>query len=358
MKRFKIDLGERSYEILIGPGLLRRTGEFLCAAVSASRAVVVTHPSINRLYGERTVKSLVQAGLKVDCIEMPEGEDHKSLEEAEKIFDRLLQLNCDRRSVLVALGGGVIGDLTGFVAATFMRGVPFIQAPTTLLAQVDSSVGGKTAVNHRRGKNMIGVFYQPKVVVIDLETLNTLPKEEFRAGLAEVIKYGVIADRELFDYLDAQAQKILQLDPVCLGHIIETSCAIKARVVEQDERESRYRMILNFGHTLGHAIEALTGYTTYKHGEAVAIGMVFAAKLSRETGRCSDAVCRRLTALVEKFGLPSRLPDLAADKIIESMYRDKKNRDKRIKFILAKDIGSIEIVDQVSESVLKKVLEN
>lgn len=358
MKRFKIDLGERSYEILIGQGLLRRTGEFLCEAVSASRAVVVTHPSINRLYGERTVESLVQAGLKVDCIETPEGEDHKSLEEAEKIFDRLLQLNCDRQSVLVALGGGVIGDLTGFVAATFMRGVPFIQAPTTLLAQVDSSVGGKTAVNHRRGKNMIGVFYQPKVVVIDLETLNTLPKEEFRAGLAEVIKYGVIADRELFDYLDAQAQKILQLDPVCLEHIIETSCAIKAKVVEQDERESHYRMILNFGHTLGHAIEALTGYTTYKHGEAVAIGMVFAAKLSRETGRCSDAVCQRLAALVEKFGLPSRLPDLAADKIIESMCLDKKNRDKRIKFILAKDIGSIEIVDQVSESVLKKVLEN
>ncbi|MFQ5716037.1 MAG: 3-dehydroquinate synthase family protein, partial [Nitrospinales bacterium] len=221
-----------------------------------------------------------------------------------------------------------------------------------------SSVGGKTAVNHPRAKNVIGAFYQPQVVIVDPETLNTLPGEEFRAGLAEIVKYGVIADPELFRYLETHAEDILQLNPACIEHIIETSCAIKAGVVEKDERENRHRIILNFGHTLGHAIEALTGYTAYKHGEAIAIGMVYAAKLSKETGRCSDEVCRRLAALVEKFGLPSRLPDLAAGKIIEAMYLDKKTSDKKIRYVLAKEIGSVEIADRVSETVLKKVLEN
>jgi len=358
MKRLNVDLGDRSYEILIGQGLLEHAGRLLSEAVQASRAVVVTHPSIDRLYGEKIIGGLRRAGLKTDCIQVPEGEDHKSLGEAEKIFGRLLELNCDRRSVLVALGGGVVGDITGFVAATFMRGIPFIQVPTTLLAQVDSSVGGKTAVNHPLGKNMIGAFYQPRAVLIDLDTLSTLPREEFRAGLAEVIKYGVIADARLFDYLDGHAADILRQEPACLGHIVETSCAIKGRVVQQDEKENRLRMILNFGHTLGHAIEAVTNYTTYKHGEAIAIGMVYAARLSRETGRCSDTVCRRLASLVEKFGLPSRLPDLPAERLIESMRLDKKSHDERIRFVLAKEIGAVEIVDEVAESVLKKVLEN
>ncbi|MFQ5671845.1 MAG: 3-dehydroquinate synthase [Nitrospinales bacterium] len=358
MKRLNVDLGERSYEILIGQGLLEHTGRLLCEAVQTSRAVVVTHPSIDRLHGEKTVGGLHRAGLKTDCIQVPEGEEHKSLGEAEKLFGRLLELNCDRRSVLVALGGGVIGDLTGFVAATFMRGIPFIQAPTTLLAQVDSSVGGKTAVNHSLGKNMIGVFYQPRAVVIDLDTLNTLPQEEFRAGLAEVIKYGVIADAQLFDYLDDHAENILQRDPACLEHIVETSCAIKGRVVQRDEKENRLRMILNFGHTLGHAIEAVTNYAVYKHGEAIAIGMVYAARLSREMGLCPDTVCRRLASLVEKFGLPSRVPDLPARQLIESMHLDKKSHDERIRFVLAKEIGAVEIVDQVPDAVLKKVLEN
>lgn len=356
MRRLNISLGERSYEILIGQELLGQAGQFLTKAVSLSRAVVLTHPSIYRLYGQKTLESLARAGVKADCIEVPEGESHKSLSDAERIFDRLLELNCDRKSVLVALGGGVIGDLTGFVAATFMRGIPFIQIPTTLLAQVDSSVGGKTAVNLAGGKNLVGVFYQPRVVIVDLETLKTLPADEFRAGMAEIIKYGVIADGKLFDFLDANAEKILRLDPGCLERIVETACAIKARVVEADEREGHYRMILNFGHTLGHAIEALTGYAAYKHGEAVAIGMVYAARLSRELGMCSDDTCRRIKALVEKFGLPSRVPDLPAEQLIQSMYSDKKTVSQQIRFVLVKNLGSVEIGVPVAETDLKKAL--
>jgi 3-dehydroquinate synthase len=358
MKKVKIDLADRSYDILIGRGLLERTGEFLKERVKASRVIVITHPGINRLYGERVIAGLRQNGFNPERIEIPEGEGSKTLDEAGRLYDRLVELNCDRHSVLAALGGGVIGDLTGFVAATFMRGVPFIQIPTTLLAQVDSSVGGKTAVNHPRGKNLIGAFYQPRLVVVDVDTLQTLPQDEFRAGMAEVIKYGVIADRDLFEFIDENAKAILGLDLAALEHIIETSCAIKARVVEKDERESQYRMILNFGHTIGHALEALTAYSGLKHGEAVAIGMVYAARLSQEIGKCSDDASRRIRALVEKVGLPCRLPKLKVGEIIEAMYLDKKAENKNIRFILVKDIGFVEIADGVSESVLQKILQD
>ena len=357
MKQLNIDLGERSYDILIGQGLLDQAGKLIQSAVSAKRAVVVTNPSIHRLFGPRLMDSLEGAGYLTQVILIPEGEDHKSLNQAEIIYDHLMKFHCDRTSILIALGGGVIGDLTGFVAATFMRGVPYVQIPTTLLAQVDSSVGGKTAVNHPKGKNMIGAFYQPRFVIIDLDTLKTLPREEFRSGLAEVVKYGVIADAKLFQYLESYWVQILELNPDRLAHIIETSCSIKARVVEKDERESRHRMILNFGHTLGHAIEALTDYKKFKHGEAVAIGMVFAGKLSQATGRCSEEVVRNITRLIEKLGLPSRSPKFPSETFIETMYHDKKTQDKYIKFILVRDIGSIEIVDQVNETVLKKSLD-
>jgi 3-dehydroquinate synthase len=265
-------------------------------------------------------------------------------------------LNCDRKSVLVALGGGVIGDLVGFVAATYQRGIPFIQMPTTLLSQVDSSVGGKTAVNHPKGKNMIGAFYQPRLVVVDLETLRTLPSNEYRAGLAEIVKYGVISDASLFEFLETHCKEILSLDHECLSHIIETSCAIKAAVVEKDERESHYRMILNFGHTLGHAIESLTGYSSFIHGEAVAMGMVRAAKLSHSMGKCSEEVPMRLEALLKKLGLPVEMPKLESSAVIESLYHDKKTMDHKIKFILVKEIGSIEIVDHMPEAEILKVL--
>lgn len=349
-------MGERSYEILIGPGLRKQVGELLKAVFNPSRVVIITHPSINLIYGEEVAANCIAQGWATDIIEVPEGESSKNLGQAEKLYDRLLELNCDRKSALVALGGGVIGDLTGFVAATYQRGIPFIQVPTTLLSQVDSSVGGKTAVNHPKGKNMIGAFYQPRLVVTDLETLRTLSTKEYRAGLAEIVKYGVISDVRLFEFLETNYKKILNLDHDCLSYIIETSCAIKARVVEKDERESHHRMILNFGHTLGHAIESLTDYSSYIHGEAVAIGMVQAAELSHSMGKCSKEVPRRLEALLKNLGLPVKMPGLDSTAVIESLYHDKKTMDHKIKFILVKEMGSIEIVDQVPESEISKIL--
>jgi 3-dehydroquinate synthase len=356
MQRLGIDLGERSYEILIGLGLRKRVGEFIKAVFNPSRVVIITHPSINGLYGKEVVANCIEQGWATDIIEVPEGESSKNLGQAEKLYDRLLELNCDRKSALVALGGGVIGDLVGFVAATYQRGIPFIQVPTTLLSQVDSSVGGKTAVNHPKGKNMIGAFYQPRLVVTDLETLRTLPAKEYCAGLAEIVKYGVISDAKLFDFLETNYQKILRLDHECLSYIIETSCAIKAKVVEKDERESHHRMILNFGHTLGHAIESLTNYSRYIHGEAVAIGMVQAAELSHSMEKCSKEVPRRLQALLKNLGLPVEMPGLDSTAIIESLYHDKKTMDHKIKFILVKEIGSIEIFDQMPEAEILKIL--
>ena len=356
MQRLSIDLGERSYDILIGRGLRKRVGELLKAVFDPSRVVVITHPPINSLYGEEVVENFVAQGWTTDIIEVPEGESSKNLGQAEKLYDHLLELKCDRKSALIALGGGVIGDLVGFVAATYQRGIPFIQMPTTLLSQVDSSVGGKTAVNHPKGKNMIGAFYQPRLVVADLETLKTLPSKEYRAGLAEIVKYGVISDARLFEFLETHYKEILNLDHECLSYIIETSCAIKAGVVEKDERESHYRMILNFGHTLGHAIESLTDYSRFIHGEAVAMGMVCAAKLSHSMGKCSEEVPKRLETLLKKLGLPVEMPGLDSSAVIESLYHDKKTMDHKIRFILVKEIGSVEIVDHMPEAEILKVL--
>lgn len=356
MQRLGIDLGERSYEILIGLGLRKRVGEFIKAVFNPSHVVIITHPSINSIYGEEVASSCIDQGWTTDIIEVPEGESSKNLGQAEKLYDRLLELNCDRKSALVALGGGVIGDLVGFVAATYQRGIHFVQVPTTLLSQVDSSVGGKTAVNHPKGKNMIGAFYQPRLVVTDLETLRTLPSKEYRAGLAEIVKYGVISDAKLFEFLETHYKDILNLDHNCLSYIIETSCAIKARVVEKDERESHHRMILNFGHTLGHAIESLTDYSRFIHGEAVAMGMVRAAELSYSMEKCSKEVPRRLEALLKNLGLPVEMPGLDSKAVIESLCHDKKTMDHKIKFILVKEIGSIEIVDHMPESEILKIL--
>lgn len=356
MRTLRIDLADRSYDILIGRNLLAGVGQFIPESIQARRAVIVSNPSVYKLYGAAVSAGLASHALQTHVVEIPEGEIHKTLKSAEHLYDRLIEERCDRQTLLVALGGGVIGDLTGFVAATYQRGVPYIQIPTTLLSQVDSSVGGKTAVNHPRGKNLIGAFYQPRVVVIDIDCLKSLPPEEFRAGLAEVIKYGVIADPELFAYLETHAEKILEQDTECLTHIIETSCAIKAGVVERDETESNYRMILNFGHTIGHAIEALTSYSKFKHGEAIAIGMVYAAKLSRQMGKCSAEVVARIQALVKRLGLPHQLPEFPSQDYIDTMRLDKKARDNKIKFILARAIGSVEIVDSIPEPEFHKVL--
>ncbi|MGV7220444.1 MAG: 3-dehydroquinate synthase [Nitrospinales bacterium] len=357
MKKIRIDLGDRSYDILIGKDLLKQVGSQLSQLVKSKTATIITHPSINKLYGKTLRSGLEQEGIKALTFEVPEGESCKSIQQAEKLFDQLIENHCGRETPLIALGGGVIGDLTGFVAATFLRGVPYIQIPTTLLSQVDSSVGGKTAVNHRLGKNLIGAFYQPKMVMIDLDTLKSLPKDEFRAGLAEIIKYGIIEDADLFAFLENNVEKILQLDDECLLHIIQTSCSIKAKVVEKDERESRYRMVLNYGHTIGHAIEALTHYKKFKHGEAVAIGMIYAAKLSLLMGQCTDEVVHRIYSLIKKFGFDTKLPDFSTRQYIESMYLDKKANDKKIRFITVDKLGVVKIVDAVLEQFLEETLQ-
>ncbi|CAI2719541.1 3-dehydroquinate synthase [Nitrospina watsonii] len=356
MKVLRIDLADRSYDILIGQNLFKALADHVPALSGLRRAVLVTHPSLHHLYGGALEAGLRQAGMESRTVEIPEGEAHKTLASAGLVYDHLMQHAYDRNTLMVALGGGVIGDLTGFVAATYQRGVPFLQVPTTLLSQVDSSVGGKTAVNHPLGKNMIGAFYQPRAVIIDLDTLKSLPTDEFRAGMAEIIKYGVIEDPDLFAYLEDNVDAILAQDTDCLTHIIETSCAIKARVVERDERESNVRMILNYGHTVGHAIEALTEYIQFKHGEAVAIGMVIAARLSQQMRYCDAATVERITKLIHRYGLPTQLPDFPARDYIESMYRDKKAREKKIRFILVRALGQVEIVDAVPEAELEKVL--
>ena len=357
MKRLNINLADRSYEILINRNLISKTGKLISERFNPSRIAVITHPSVRQLFGEKIEPGLAAAGYAPEFIEVPEGESSKSLQQAGAVYDRLLEMNCDRKSTLIALGGGVVGDLTGFIAATYQRGISYVQIPTTLLSQVDSSVGGKTGVNHPRGKNMIGAFYQPRLVVIDLDTLQTLPKKEFRAGLAEVVKYGIIADAKLFAFLEKNAKKILSLNSDCLERIIETSCSIKAGVVEKDERENRHRMILNFGHTFGHSIETMTNYTRYLHGEAVAIGMIQAAWLSVETGRCAKDIPQRIVGLLKNLGLPTQPPDLRSKDIIESMHHDKKTSHNQLRFVLVKDIGSVEIVDDVPETQIKAILE-
>ena len=325
MKRLNIDLGERSYDILIGRNILPQVGEFISKRFEPSRSIIITHPSVRNLFGEKIESGLVNAGYSSGVIEIPEGEISKSLQQAELVYDRMLEMNCDRKSTLIALGGGVVGDLTGFIAATYQRGIPFIQIPTTLLSQVDSSVGGKTAVNHPRGKNMIGAFYQPKLVVIDLDTRHSLPKKEFRAGLAEVVKYGIIADASLFSFIEENISKILSLESGCLEHIIETSCAIKARVVSEDEKETLgIRILLNYGHTVGHAIESTTGYSKYLHGEAVSIGMMAAALLSNSMGMMSDEEVRRQEIVLNQYDLPTTSDAIESEKIIEAIKSDKK----------------------------------
>ena len=295
----------------------------------------------------------------VMSIVVPDGEQFKNLDWANAIYTALLTNFFDRTSALVALGGGVIGDLTGFAAATFMRGVPFAQVPTTLLAMVDSSVGGKTGVNHPMGKNMIGAFHQPKLVLMDLDTLKTLPKEEFLSGMAEVIKYGVIADRELFDYLEKNREKILSLELGPLTHIIKRSCEIKADVVSKDEREGGLRAILNFGHTVGHAIETIENYTR-RHGEAVAIGMVYASKFAHHIGLCDALVPERVEKLIRSYGLPTGLSVLSrrpsVTELMDTMQVDKKAEGGKVKFVLPTKIGEAVITKEWNERALKEVL--
>jgi 3-dehydroquinate synthase len=323
------------------------------------KTAVVTNPTVNRLYGQRVLKTLTAADFRAMPVEIPDGEQYKTLDWANAVFTALLINTFDRRSPLVALGGGVIGDLTGFAASCYMRGVPFVQVPTTLLAMVDSSVGGKTGVNHPLGKNMIGAFYQPRLVLMDLDALKTLPKEELLSGMAEVIKYGVIWDRELFDFLEKNREKILNLEEGPLGHIIRRSCEIKADVVSKDEREGGLRAILNFGHTVGHAVETLSDYTS-RHGEAVAIGMVYASKLAHRTGLCDAQVPERIEKLINAYGLPTSLsamkPRPTVTRFMDMIQVDKKAEAGKVRFVLPTKIGEVVITREWGEQQLQELL--
>jgi len=343
-----VELGERTYPIAIGPGLLADPAA-LVRHVGGHKAAIVTNTTVAPLYLERVAAPLRAAGKEVVEIVLPDGEEHKQWGSLMAVFDALLANKCDRKTTLIALGGGVIGDLTGFAAASYMRGVPFVQIPTTLLAQVDSSVGGKTGINHPLGKNMIGAFYQPRAVLADTSTLDTLPARELSAGLAEVIKHGAILDGEFFDWIEANIARLVAREPDALAHAIARSCEIKADVVRKDEREGGLRAVLNFGHTFGHAIEAGLGYGAWLHGEAVGCGMVMAADLSQRLGLIDAASVERLRKLVQAAGLPVVAPDLGAERWIELMEVDKKNEGGAIKFILLKPLGSPSIASAPQE---------
>lgn len=346
-----VNLGERSYPILIGEALLS-DASLLGLHIPGRRVALVTNTTVAPLYLGALRQALAAAGKETIDIVLPDGEAHKNWNSLMAIFDTLLEAKCDRKTTLLALGGGVIGDLTGFAAASYMRGVPFVQVPTTLLSQVDSSVGGKTGINHPLGKNMIGAFYQPQVVLADTSTLSTLPARELSAGLAEVIKHGAIIDLPFFDWLERNMARLMARDRTALTYAIRRSCEIKADVVRQDEREGGLRAILNFGHTFGHAIEAAMGYGNWLHGEAVGCGMVMAAELSRRMGYIDQAASARVKALVAAAGLPVVAPDLGVSTWLECMEVDKKNEGGAIKFILLKPLGSPCITPAPQEALL------
>ncbi len=336
--RVRIDLADRSYDILIGNDLLGANSSYE-GLPRATDALIVTNATVGHLYAPALQAALAPKYRRVHLVELPDGEVYKDWATLNLIFDALLGAGCDRKTVLYALGGGVVGDMTGFAAASYMRGVPFVQVPTTLLAQVDSSVGGKTAINHPLGKNMIGAFYQPVRVIADLQTLNTLPRREVAAGLAEVIKYGPIADEEFLVWIEINAEKLVALEPAALAHAVKRSCEIKARVVALDERESGLRAILNFGHTFGHAIEAGLGFGTWLHGEAVGCGMVMAADLSRRLGLIDTDYAKRIRDVVGRVGLPLRAPDLGLTRWLELMRLDKKAEGGEIRFVVIESPG-------------------
>jgi 3-dehydroquinate synthase len=338
MQPLSVALGGRSYPIHIGAGLLDDAQMY--AQYVASRSVaVVTDKVVAPLYLERVQRALEHAGARVVPVLIEDGEQAKAWVTLERVVDALLAARCGRDSVIVALGGGVVGDLAGFAAAVYQRGIGFIQLPTTLLAQVDSSVGGKTAINVARGKNMVGAFHQPLAVIADVATLNTLPDRELRAGIAEVIKHGLILDLEFLEWLEKQMEKLLARDPVALAHAVRRSCELKAQVVAADERETGLRAILNFGHTFGHAIEAGVGYGKWLHGEAVATGMVMATELSVRSGTLRREDAERVTALIARAGLPVRGPKLPIEQYLDLMQVDKKAAGGEVRFILLEGLG-------------------
>lgn len=359
IETISVALGDRGYPIHIGEGLIGADLADFIGAPQGRQIALFTNPTIGSLYADQVLAALAE--YDIDVFTMPDGEAHKNLATYNAALDFLMAHRHNRTTCLIALGGGVVGDLTGFVAATFQRGVDFVQIPTTLLAQVDSSVGGKTAVNHERGKNMVGAFYQPKSVVIDIGVLNSLPRREYAAGLAEVVKYGIIYDREFFEWLETHVEDLNRRDVLALTQVIRRSCEIKAEVVAVDEREGGLRAILNFGHTFGHAIENLAGYGNWLHGEAVAVGMVMAAQFSERLNRLPQGNAKRIGDLLNALDLPTALNantggEIRPEAMLEAMGMDKKSVDGRIRFIAANEIGEVELISDYEDTALIETL--
>jgi len=355
MQTLTVALDKRSYPIHIGPGLLARA-DLIVERLPQRRAALITNSTVAPLYAGALARALEARGVAVVDITLPDGEQYKDWATLNRIFNALLENRCERGTALVALGGGVVGDLAGFAAAVYQRGVPYIQVPTTLLAQVDSAVGGKTAINHPLGKNMVGAFYQPLAVISDTDTLATLPPRELSAGIAEVVKYGAIRDPAFFDWLEANMDRLVRREPEALAYAIERSCAIKAEIVAGDERETGERALLNFGHTFGHAIETALGYGEWLHGEAVAAGMVLAARLSVRLGLFAEHDAARISALLARAGLPVRAPALGGERYLELMGHDKKVQAGHIRFVLVRRMGEAFVTADVPRAALDEIL--
>jgi len=357
LNRYKVDLGDRSYNIHIESGCMAFIGKAVLELFGEpSRCLIVTNEIVGPLYAQAVRESLEASGWHVEISVLPDGEKYKSINTWMQVMNALMASKLSRNEPVIALGGGVVGDMTGFAASCYRRGIPFIQIPTTLLAQVDSSVGGKTAINHPHGKNMIGAFYQPRLVWIDPDVLKTLELRELRAGIAELIKYGLIRDSQFFTYLEKNVEKLLKLDPEVVSQVILTSCRHKAEVVMADETEQGIRALLNLGHTFGHAIESMTHYSEYLHGEAVALGTLMAARLSYQLGYSSKNLEPRIQNLYETTGLPIAIPEFTADEWLDSMGHDKKNIGSRIRYILLKDIGDSFIAEDVTHGNIRELI--
>lgn len=352
----RVDLGARAYSIVVERGALRSAGTRLRDLRVGSRAAVVSSAPVLRLYGKAVTEGLEEAGIRVAVVEIPDGEAAKTLAVAERCWDALLEAGLDRTSTVLALGGGAVGDLAGFVAGTYMRGVNFVQVPTTVLAQVDASIGGKTAIDHPKAKNLIGVFHQPRLVLVDPDTVSTLPEREFRSGLAEIVKHGIVLDAGYFADLEASAAALRGRDPTTLERVIGGSCRLKAHVVERDEREADLRAVLNYGHTIGHALEAVTGYARWTHGEAVALGIVAEARLAERLGLAAPDTTARQERLLASLGLPIRTQGIDVEGVLAAVGRDKKARDGRVPFVLAPAIGAFRLVHDVPEAAVREVL--
>ena len=357
-ERVRVELGERSYDIVIGKGLLSQVAEYLRPLKLGKRGVIITDTNVEPLYAGALCDALGKGGFTADVLSVPAGEASKSLRQANRLFEKLPSHGLDRQSFVIALGGGVVGDLAGFVAASYLRGLALVQVPTSLLAQVDSSVGGKTGVNLPQGKNLVGAFYQPKLVLADTDTLRTLPERELRSGFAEVIKHGAIRDAEFFEWLEREYKRVMALDPQAVTHVVRRCCEIKAAVVSADERESGLRALLNFGHTLGHAMETLSDYSGLLHGEAISMGMCCGARLSVKRAGLNEAEARRLRDLIAASGLPTRLGKaFKLGELLEAARLDKKARDGKLRFVLLKHLGEAFISDVVTDADLKEVVD-